>query len=475
MTRKKSRSRHALSRRTVLRGLLGGSVLSLHLPLLDAMLDDNGVRLANGAAIPKRFGVFYWGGGIVHDTWVPAQTGANFDLPDSLQPFDDPDTQTELRDYLSLVTGTSHASTSPGHIPARGIALSSSHDLKKCTGDDCVGVYRGHDHPEPSVDALVAAAWAGQTPYKSLEVSICQEGPYKNNSSWVAGGTTYNRHEPSPVELYKRIFGGLERDPADPKVVTARAFEQSMLDAVLADANSLTKRLGHSDRLRMEQHLDGLRAIEAKLTNPGAGGCVIPTEPTTSDYVGGNDIVVKELKSQLMSQLLAVALACDLTRVFSYEWSATQSLAIYSEIGVNQEHHELNHQAAKGDAQKIAELKKVTRFIMKNLAYLAQQLKAQPLGGAGTLLDHTLILGTSEHAKAGDHTYKDHPFVLVGAAGGTIKGGWHHRETGSGNRAPDVLLTAVRAVEPSITALGQENSGGGKNRRTSNTISAVEA
>jgi hypothetical protein len=28
--------------------------------------------------LPKRFGVFYWGGGIVHSTWVPNETGTTW-------------------------------------------------------------------------------------------------------------------------------------------------------------------------------------------------------------------------------------------------------------------------------------------------------------------------------------------------------------------------------------------------------------
>jgi hypothetical protein len=56
------------------------------------------------------------------------------------------------------------------------------------------------------VDALVANAWDGLTPYKSVQVSVCQKGPYKNNSSWEAGGNTYNRHEPSPQALFDRLF-----------------------------------------------------------------------------------------------------------------------------------------------------------------------------------------------------------------------------------------------------------------------------
>jgi hypothetical protein len=453
--------RHKLNRRTILRGMLGGAGVALGLPLLEAMLHDDGVRLANGADIPLRFGVFYWGGGVVHETWVPATGGFDWALPDSLQPF------ANVRDYLTMVTGTSHADSSPGHIPARGIALSSSHDMTICQGD-CIGTYRGQNHPEPSIDSIVADAWDGLTPYKSVEVSICQKGPYKNNSSWKAGGTTYNRHEPSPQAVFDRLFGGGIETTEDPGLlVTATALEKSMLDAVMSDADALKKVLGAADQQRMEQHLEGLRAIEQRLQFAGASGCTLPDAPTAADFGDGSANEQKEAKSQIMSQLLATALACDLTRVFSYEWSATQSEAVYWEVGSSQEHHQLNHDAPTG-----TEMRAIVRLIMQNLAYLAEQIAAQPVAG-GNLLDHTLILGTSEHASAGAHNYSDHPFILVGKAGGSIKAGMHHRETSGGNQAPRVLLTAVRAVGVPLDKLGHENSDGA--RAVTESIAAIEA
>ena len=50
-----------LSRRTVLRGMLGGAGVALGLPLLDVMLDERGEALANGSPLPTRFGLWWWG------------------------------------------------------------------------------------------------------------------------------------------------------------------------------------------------------------------------------------------------------------------------------------------------------------------------------------------------------------------------------------------------------------------------------
>ena len=64
------------SRRSVLRGMLGGAAVYMGLPALDVFLNGNGTAFANGAPLPVRFGTYFWGLGLT-DTptggtrWVP--------------------------------------------------------------------------------------------------------------------------------------------------------------------------------------------------------------------------------------------------------------------------------------------------------------------------------------------------------------------------------------------------------------------
>jgi hypothetical protein len=76
--------------------------------------------------------------------------------------------------------------------------------------------------------------------------------------------------------------------------------------------------------------------------------------------------------------------------------------------------------------------------------------------GVGTVLDNTLVIGTSEHANGGAHDWRDHPFLFLGRAGGKFKAGQHLRGPLASD-APRVLLTAVRAVGVNAPKLGQNN------------------
>ena len=72
------------TRRNLLKGMLGGAAVTVGLPLLDIFLDGNGTALASGAAIPVRFGTWFWGCGINANRWMPEKYGADYDIKPEL-------------------------------------------------------------------------------------------------------------------------------------------------------------------------------------------------------------------------------------------------------------------------------------------------------------------------------------------------------------------------------------------------------
>jgi hypothetical protein len=450
-----------LARRTFLRGVAGGAAVSIGLPMLDIMLHENGTALADGTALPSRFGTFYWGGGILHSAWVPSQTGMSWSLPYSLTPFEQ--VSPDLREYLTLVTGYSHRHVLPGHIPARGVSLSSSHNTTYVQTDLGAG-YRRQEHPEPSIDVLVSDAWQGQTARNAVHLAIVRATPYFGNISWRAGGAK-NDPTDSVSQLYNDLFSGSQGGGGDPDLMNRMTtLEESMLSAAMEDTRQLQNRLGTSDRQRLEQHLDGLRSLEQRLQFLEQFSCEGVTLPADGSTM--------RLKAAAMSQLLASALACDITRVFTYEWSTNQSEFVYSELGINGTHHnDVTHNLGSSQGQN--DQREIIKLVMTALAGLADELRKLPEAG-GNVLDNTLIIGTSEHADPNSHNYRDHPFVLVGKACGNIRAGMHHRHPGGdGNEdAPDVLLTAVRAAGVPLGQLGQTDPG--FERWTSDTVTEIE-
>jgi hypothetical protein len=70
------------NRRTILKGLLAGTVIGVGLPPLEIFMNTHGTAYAGegGDGFPKRFGLFTWGNGMLADRWIPTGEGDAWEL-----------------------------------------------------------------------------------------------------------------------------------------------------------------------------------------------------------------------------------------------------------------------------------------------------------------------------------------------------------------------------------------------------------
>ena len=121
----------------------------------------------------------------------------------------------------------------------------------------------------------------------------------------TTGRTIKIQSRASPFALFERIFGAGFRAPGDEAIIDPSiGLRRSVLDAVVGDTNRLQQRLGYADRIRMEQYLDGIRAIEFQLAKleedpPNLAACIKPNEPS-SEYpdIDGPPIVGKTSRNR---------------------------------------------------------------------------------------------------------------------------------------------------------------------------------
>ena len=88
-----------LNRRTVLRGMLGGTAITVGLPLLDCFLDSNGEALADGAPLPKTFVSWFQGLGYAPGYWEPKTVGTNYEFGVQLKAL------SSMRDKINIFSG----------------------------------------------------------------------------------------------------------------------------------------------------------------------------------------------------------------------------------------------------------------------------------------------------------------------------------------------------------------------------------
>ncbi len=420
-----------LDRRTLLRGLLGGAAVSVALPPLEVFTNTNGTAWAGGNAFPKRFGVWFWGNGVLPDRWIPTGEGATWQPSAILMPLRD------LQRNITVITGTRVATlnTAP-HLSGPAGLLS---------GDSL----RGESINRPTVDQLIAQSVGGETRFRSIETGVQPS----NGGLSHSGPGQRNPSETSPRALFNRLFGEGFRAPGEMGMVDPRiGLRRSVLDAVGTQATQLRMRLGTGDRTRLDQHLEGVRGIERQLQRleenpPNLAACRRPAMPPEEipDIMGRPDMAQR---SRLMSDLLVMALACDQTRVFFHMFSQPVNNVLYPRIPAG--HHQMTHDEP-GDQPTVLS---IVQLIMGEMAYLLTALRGVTEGD-GTLLDHSAVLCTTDCSFGRTHSLDEYPIVIAGTANGALRTGSHIRARGeNASKVTFGLLQAmgVRAAEFGVGA-----------------------
>jgi hypothetical protein len=433
--------RRPLPRRSFLRGAFGAATVSLGLPLLEAMLDGNGTALASGAPLPRRLGVFFWGNGIRHKFWIPAERGPRWQLSEELAPL------AKVKPYLNVVTGFNvKTGNEQGHHAGTVGILSGRPMVSQPHPSSAYASTFGG----PSIDQVAAAVLGRHTPFRSLELGVSRQLTENEGTTLMylshRGPDAPNPPEYDPERLFDRLFG------AGPLATSAlrqgRTLGKSVLDVVAEDARALGSALSVQDRRRMEQHLGDVRDLERRMGHRG-GRCEPPPRPGTAPSEAGRE--PHEARCEQMSRLAALALSCDLTRVFSFMFSGSVGETSYWEVGEDKSHHQLTHDE-EGDQPVVHA---ATTFVMRQLATLLETFAATP-DGAGNLLDSAVILASSDTADGKEHTLEDYPIVVAGRGGGALRyPGVHHRSD-KGENTSKVLLSLLRAAGLPLRRFGEK-------------------
>jgi hypothetical protein len=437
-----------IGRRTLLRGVVGGAAVSLGLPLLDVFMNDHGDALADGSGFPTRFGLFYWGNGNLPARWRPSAEGAWASRPGPDDPMRTSDgvllspqlaPLADIASRITVVTGMD--------VKVRNQIPHFSGVTGILAGTAAVGDNEAADPTLPTIDQLLAAEIGGETLFPYLAVGVLPETRGKSYLG-LNGSVTI---EASPSAIFQQLFGPTFTAPGDTPVIDpAWRLRRSVLDGVLDDASKLRGRLGANDRLRLDGHMEQVRALERRLTRletdpPTYASCARPDEPAAS-YP--SDPSAYRAISEAHANVLAMAFACDFTRVASMWWSDPVRRALYA--GIDVEHHDATHNEA--DPQPMVDA--IVTQIMEQYAYLVRAFDAVQEGPdpTTTLLDHAVVLGTSDVSLGKTHSLEDMPIVYAGSAGDRLLTGVHHRS--SRENASKLMLSLIRAVGVDAPSFG---------------------
>lgn len=392
-------------------------------------------------------GTFTVTGGTVLESWKPKTQGKLEQLPSILRALE------FAREDLLLLSGLSQDSQSEGvnaHEHAAFLHLTCA---------ERVGKKDGKAFASMSFDQMVAEKVGEQTYLPSLEFGLSS---HETKYSFLNAETPVP-YEVNPRLVYERMFRGRRPTLPDFRAKATQAadsvkdtnqgesLDRSVLDLVKAEADALKRKLGQSDRRRVDEYLDAVRSIEKRIAfveerqradaadfvnSPEAKSLVLPkslpaaglhewqiTQPVMRDPEKHGDYI------RLMSDLMVLAFQTDTTRVVTFAAGSDEALfpGVVT-VGYERHCHTLEHQGNAGrveDADPIAReaCRQIHEWYTLLFAEMVRKLKDIDECGE-PLLDHCLLLYTSYMADGG-HGRDDYPVLLAGKANGTLQTGRH--------------------------------------------------
>lgn len=435
--------RSVIPRRMFLRGIAAGGIsVAVPLPRLHGMLNDSGTAYASGQPLPIRFGVWFFGNGIIPDRWIPSATGTGdaWSLSEQLAPLQ------SVKPYLSALTGFSiKVPNQSPHASMPAATLTGAN-----TGSGGVQL--------PTIDQLVAnLVGTGTTFPNGIHVGV------SNTSGATAlglaisfsGPNAPNQPNYSPATLFQSLMqfkttSGAAPKPVDPEL----ANRISVLDAVAEDFQSLRSRVGTADQKRLDQHMTGISQLQQQIMaaeHPTATGVLI--DPDQAYPSRGADGTITRQRTQAFSDLLMFALSSDLTRVFTFNFSCPACHGNYTDCGLDPVtfHEDYGHRLSpKGLTYATEGFNTGVRYAMSNLNDTLTRMQATA-DGAGNLLDNSCVFATSCVSESQTHGGTDYPLLVAGTAGGKLKPNQHIRIVDENvSKVPFTLLQAMGSTATSF-------------------------
>ncbi len=415
--------------------LMGAGSVSLALPWMECMADTPAA-----APSPKRMCAMYWGFGVglppennenANWRWFPNGEGRDFQFTDTLSPLEC------FRNDVTVMGGLSH----PNGRRMGG------HD----TGDTFLtGAFLNNQYLENtvSVDQVAAAALSKHTRFSSLVLST-DGGVGEPTRSSTLSYNDKGRPIPAlnqPQQIFDRFFGSGDAD----LIARRRRLKSAsgMLDRVLEDSRSLSRRLGREDQQKFDEYLAAVRQIEQRVERTQQW-LEIP-RPELRDEE--RDILHLEsddkaplLFMRTMYDLIYLAFRTDSTRVATYQITnmadASSLSGKFPQLeGFKGNLHGLAHGWNKPEGA--VKLGQWDQFMAEQFSYFLGRLQSAQ-EEHGTVLDNSVILYGSSNSTT--HNNNNYPLVL---AGGRNLGLQHGRYLKFDNKVPmsNMFVTMLNAV-----------------------------
>ncbi|PAW90043.1 MAG: hypothetical protein B9S33_02020 [Pedosphaera sp. Tous-C6FEB] len=294
---------------------------------------------------------------------------------------------------------------------------------------------KGMPHPNGrTLDQIIGDHVGGLSVFKTLEVSCNgftsgKEDIYFDNISWYGPGAIAPSIK-DPKKLYDRLF----------MVDSYGSHVAEVTDLILADANSLAKKLGRADRETLGGFMEMIRDVEVRIAK-------MKRLIATADVrIPKDEILPRGEYIRLQADLMLLGLQMGITNVCTFmlgpeRWEAPMLYEGVFDKPVN--HHIMTHNQ-KGDGYKA--LQKIDVFHMQQFAYVLRRMKEIRESDGTSLLDNSLVTYGAGLGDGATHQYFDLPLMVAGTGQKQIKQG-RFIQCQSGTLNSNMWLTLAKLMD----------------------------
>ena len=462
-----------MRRRRFLQGF-GGAMVGL--PFLEA-LSARGAG-AQAAMPVKRFGVFFACNGVDMNRWFP--NGAYGALSDAHLTGTANEALIPHRSKLLFPRGV--------HMTPRGFdrdgggaddhGKGMAHKLTAQFADDEDWLALG-----PSVDQVIAAQVNPGTEgarRPPLNLMVGRRGNYKGMDyvSYTAAGQAVAGIN-NPWNAYSEFMNLNNSDPdAMAAQMRIRQRRQSVLDLVQTQFDDLKRGpLSAEDKQKLDAHFTAIRDIETGMGTTGISCLEQSVADRANMYEGMSATMLGQetnypIIADLNVDIMAIALACDYTRVATLNFGNGAGGPIFRWDGMNHQynHHKLSHGKVRDDcfgdstANGCSDVSgyedmlfAIDRWHAGKLARLLAKLDGYVEADGKTALDNSVILYTNELSDGKGHSFMDLPYILAGSCGGAFRQN-EYVLLGVDGRAEDQRAPHNKLLNTLVNAMGIESN-----------------
>lgn len=382
----------------MLQGLAAGAGAAFGLSLNPERL----LAMPAGKETPKRIIFFMQNQGFDPETCIPEgmkRSGslAKVKLPEPISPLE------PYKDRLHIINGLHGIHTSPSHSAFFG----------------ALGGYRGSDGVPPSASTIdyELSKVLPQTLLPHLCIGMdsienMRTKPTIATLSASGAGQPIFMHS-NPNHLYQMLYGGISTG----EIRQQHEARSNVLNQIEKLATSKGQTLPQADQQRYAQFVDGFKEVNGLRNRLDSVADHLRKFAPEVDARYNSPEFETDWHDVLLDLGIS-SLTSGITNTLTIGSGRGEIFGAWKGLGIEQQGHNLGHMAQPGNPIWI----KIRQYNSRMLVRIIEALESVP-EGSGTMMDHTLIVYTSNNADKQHTSGSNWPVMLLGNFDGAIKTG----------------------------------------------------